>query len=143
GENPWWNDVLEHGQASPYARFFDIDWREKLVLPVLGEPLTAVLASGALKVELENGTPVITAYGEHRFPIRPEDRAGLDPTDDPDTLRSLLACQHYRLASWRTANDELNWRRFFTISELAGLRAEDPEVFEATHALYFRLYREG
>jgi (1->4)-alpha-D-glucan 1-alpha-D-glucosylmutase len=143
GENAWWNDVLERGEASPYARFFDIDWREKLVLPVLGEPLSAVLASGAIKVELVDGMPVITAYGEHRFPIREEDRAGLGRTDDRETLRSLLNRQHYRLASWRTANDELNWRRFFTISELAGLRAEDPEVFEATHALYFRLYREG
>jgi len=143
GENAWWNDVLEKGQSSPYARFFDIDWREKLVLPVLGEPLSAVLASGAIKVEMEDGVPVLTAYGEHRFPIREEDRAGLEPTRDPDALRALLDPQHYRLASWRTANDELNWRRFFTISELAGLRAEDPEVFEATHALYFRLYREG
>jgi len=143
GENAWWNDVLARGEASPYARFFDIDWREQLVLPVLGEPLSAVLASGAIRLEVENGAPVIAAYGEHRFPIREEDRGGLTPGDDPATLRALLDRQHYRLASWRTANDELNWRRFFTISELAGLRAEDPAVFEATHALYFRLYGEG
>ncbi|RDE04750.1 malto-oligosyltrehalose synthase [Sphingomonas aracearum] len=143
GENAWWNDVLEKGEASDYARFFDIDWREKLVLPVLGEPLPAVLASGALKVEEQDGTLFLTAYGEHRFPIRAEDRAGLQPTDDREAIGDLLDRQHYRLASWRTANDALNWRRFFTISELAGLRAEDPAVFEATHALYSRLYGEG
>lgn len=143
GENPWWNDVLEKGQASPYARFFDIDWRERLVLPVLGEPLPATLEQGALQVEMRDGAPVLTAYGEHRFPIRAEDRDGWRPGNDRQALRALLDRQHYRLASWRVANDELNWRRFFTISELAGLRAEDPQVFEATHALYFRLYREG
>jgi (1->4)-alpha-D-glucan 1-alpha-D-glucosylmutase len=64
------------------------------------------------------------------------------PRPDPEALRRLLDCQHYRLASWRTANDALNWRRFFTISELAGLRTEDPDVFEAVHALIFRLYGE-
>jgi (1->4)-alpha-D-glucan 1-alpha-D-glucosylmutase len=143
GENPWWNDVLEKGQASSYARFFDIDWSGKLVLPVLGEPLTAALDNRQVRIELENGAPVLTAYGEHRFPIREEDRAGLAATDDPATVRALLERQHYRLASWRVANDELNWRRFFTISELAGLRAEDPAVFEATHALPIRLYGEG
>lgn len=143
GDNAWWNDVLRHGEGSRYVRFFDIDWRDKLVLPVLGEPLSSVLADGAIRVEITDGTPVITAYGEHRFPVRDEDRDGLTQTDDPDMLRALLERQHYRLASWRTANDELNWRRFFTISELAGLRAEDPAVFEATHALYFRLYGEG
>ena len=63
-------------------------------------------------------------------------RAGTD-------IAALLERQHYRLGWWRTANDELNWRRFFTINDLAGLRVEDPAVFEATHALYFRLYGEG
>ncbi|MBU2289456.1 MAG: malto-oligosyltrehalose synthase [Gammaproteobacteria bacterium] len=143
GENVWWNDVLARGQASPYARFFDIDWREKLVLPVLGEPLGAALDNRQIRIEREDGAPVLTAYGEHRFPIREADRAGLAATDDPATIRALLDRQHYRLASWRVANDELNWRRFFTISELAGLRAVDPAAFEATHALPIRLYGEG
>ena len=54
-----------------------------------------------------------------------------------------LERQHYRLAWWRTAPDEINWRRFFDISDLAGLRVEDGVVFEAVHATIFRLYREG
>jgi len=58
-------------------------------------------------------------------------------------LHALLEQQHYRLAWWRTAADEINWRRFFEISELVGLRVEHDEVFEATHELVFRLYREG
>ena len=58
-------------------------------------------------------------------------------------LHRLLQRQHYRLAWWRTAGDEINWRRFFEINELVGMRVELPEVFEATHALLFRLYADG
>ncbi len=139
GENAWWNDVLTYGEGSEFARYFDIDWREKLVLPILGDPLAETLASGVLKVEQNDGRYVLEAYGEHRLPIRDEDQA----TAPIDNIAALIDRQHYRLASWRVANDELNWRRFFTINDLAGVRAEDPVVFEATHALYFRLYAEG
>lgn len=137
GTNPWWTDVLRHGQASDYAALFDIDWSRPILLPVLGTPLAE--ARDALAVEQHEGRWWITAYGEHRFPIRDADQA-----DAPDLpLATLLDRQHYRLAWWRIANDELNWRRFFAINELAGVRAEDPDVFERTHALYFRLYDEG
>ncbi|MGF6964099.1 (1-_4)-alpha-D-glucan 1-alpha-D-glucosylmutase [Paraburkholderia sp. WC7.3g] len=60
-----------------------------------------------------------------------------------DRLHRLIERQHFRLAWWRTASDEVNWRRFFDISTLAAVRVERPEVFEAVHALIFRLYREG
>jgi (1->4)-alpha-D-glucan 1-alpha-D-glucosylmutase len=60
-----------------------------------------------------------------------------------DRLHRLIERQHFRLAWWRTASDEVNWRRFFDISTLAGMRVERPEVFEAVHALIFRLYQEG
>ncbi|NKF23470.1 malto-oligosyltrehalose synthase [Solimonas marina] len=62
---------------------------------------------------------------------------------DRRLLHALLERQHWRLAWWRTAADEINWRRFFDVIELAGLRAEEPAVFEATHALIFRLYAQG
>lgn len=131
--NAWWNDVLAKGQASEHARVFDIDWSRPILLPVLGDTLPKALDNGDIAVEGDR----IVAYGEHRFPIRPEDRG------DTADLPTLLGRQHYRLASWRTANDLLNWRRFFTVNDLAGVRIEDPAVFEATHALYFRLYDEG
>ncbi|PQV46368.1 malto-oligosyltrehalose synthase [Paraburkholderia sp. BL21I4N1] len=60
-----------------------------------------------------------------------------------DRLHRLIERQHFRLAWWRTASDEVNWRRFFDISTLAGVRVERPEVFDAVHALIFRLYQEG
>ena len=60
-----------------------------------------------------------------------------------DRLDELLSAQAYRLAYWRVAAEEINYRRFFDINELAALRMEDPEVFERTHALAFELLREG
>ncbi len=60
-----------------------------------------------------------------------------------DLLHALLEAQAYRLAFWRTAAEEINYRRFFDINELAGLRMEDPTVFEATHALVLRLVGAG
>ncbi|HEF4759997.1 TPA: malto-oligosyltrehalose synthase [Pseudomonas putida] len=58
-------------------------------------------------------------------------------------LHQLLERQSYRLASWRTAADDINWRRFFDINELGGLRVERPAVFEATHAKIFQLVADG
>ncbi|MFL9812945.1 malto-oligosyltrehalose synthase [Stutzerimonas sp. VN223-3] len=58
-------------------------------------------------------------------------------------LHGLLERQNYRLASWRTAGDDINWRRFFDINELGGLRVERPVVFEETHEKIFELISEG
>lgn len=60
-----------------------------------------------------------------------------------DLLHELLEAQAYRLAYWRTAFDEINYRRFFDINQLAALRMEDPRVFTATHGLILRLVAEG
>ena len=160
-ENPWWSDVLQHGQASRYATFFDIDWnsadpalRGKVLAPFLGDPYGEVLRSGAITLARNDdaGAPVIR-YFDNRFPIRDEDHAAIAASSpdehDPATeagrarLHALLERQYYRLASWRTAGDEINWRRFFDINSLAALRIEDDAVFEATHATLLRLYSEG
>jgi (1->4)-alpha-D-glucan 1-alpha-D-glucosylmutase len=58
-------------------------------------------------------------------------------------LHELLEAQSYRLSYWRTASHEINYRRFFDINTLAGLRVEDPDVFAATHELLTRLIREN
>lgn len=70
---------------------------------------------------------------------------GYDPTQPQgfERLHQLLERQSYRLASWRTAADDINWRRFFDVNELGGLRVERPTVFEATHAKIFELIAEG
>jgi malto-oligosyltrehalose synthase len=139
--NAWWLDVLAHGQASRYAPYFDIDWnaedealRGKVLLPVLGKPLREALEAGELAREPDGLT---VRYFEQRFPL-----AAAADTDDVE-LGTLLSRQHYRLACWRVANDEINWRRFFDINDLAGLRMEHGQAFEDVHALTFRLYAEG
>jgi len=136
--NPWWFDVLRHGPQSRYAPYFDIDWtaedeglRGKVLLPVLGKPLREATAAGELKIEGDE-----VRYFEHRFPLRPDGDASAP-------LPELLARQHYRLASWRIADDAINWRRFFDINELVALRMEHLPAFEDSHALIFRLYAEG
>ena len=83
------------------------------------------------------------ARGNHAAIANDLARFAADTPDGTARLHALLERQHYRLAWWRTAAEEINWRRFFDINALAGLRVELPHVFEATHALIFRLYAEG
>ena len=144
-DNAWWLDVLEKGRASPYARYFDIDWsRGKLLLPVLGKHYGEALEAGELKLENKGGRWSVR-YFDHRFPLNAKSTRALKPgaVKDPLALHRLLEQQHYRLAYWRVASDEINYRRFFEITDLAGVRVEDRTVFEATHALICRLAKRG
>ncbi len=70
---------------------------------------------------------------------------GYDPATDVgrERLHRLLERQNYRLAWWRAATDEINWRRFFDVNGLAGVRQEVPSVFDDTHRTILRLYAEG
>jgi (1->4)-alpha-D-glucan 1-alpha-D-glucosylmutase len=230
-ENIWWNDVLENGPSSPYANYFDIAWqasprpglRDRVLLPLLGEPYGQVLEAGQIRLNYEAGIFVLY-YFEHRLPLAPcswnrilsRDVDKLEATlgkESPhfqeyqsiltavrnlpgrtetsaeriaerqrekevikrrlatltegcaevrdhlaavvalyngkpgephsfDPLDELLDDQAYRLSSWRVASDEINYRRFFDINELAALRMERSEVFAATHTLIFQLLRE-
>ncbi|MHB9858237.1 malto-oligosyltrehalose synthase [Streptomyces sp. YIM S03343] len=124
-------EVLREGPGSPYARWFDIDWPAqdgRVLLPVLGGPLGAELD------RLEVDGDVLRHY-DQTFPLR----AGTEGLPLP----RLLDAQWYRLAWWRLARTELNYRRFFSISELIGVRVEDPEVFDATHGKILQLLDEG
>ena len=230
--NPWWHDVLENGPASVYAGYFDIAWqaptrpalRDRVLLPVLGEPYGAVLEAGQLRIGFEAGAFAVH-YFEHRFPLDPCSYAVIlghdlqelqqalgasDPavleyqsiltalghlpahvdtapekvaerrrekevikrrlaalTDSSGAMRAfvertlvvfngrpgeshsfdlldkLLNNQAYRLSYWRVASDEINYRRFFDVNDLAALSMERAEVFEAAHELIFRLLRNG
>lgn len=155
-DNAMWLDLLKKGRASRYANWFDIDFDEsdpvlagRIHAPFLGEPLQEALALG--KIELVDDPMregFALRYGEHLFPIRAEDESGIRGSDlrsyrDVEVLQSLLERQHYRLDFWRSASDRLNWRRFFEITQLAGMRMEVPQAFEAAHRLAFALYEEG
>jgi (1->4)-alpha-D-glucan 1-alpha-D-glucosylmutase len=215
-DNQWWMDVLEWGQDSHFAKFFDIDWqgsdpawRGKVLLPVLGEAFGDTVMSGALKLTFEPQLGTFSIwYGEHRFPIRPADygtiikrvaipeiqqyvtafdalnqsgikrpsrrshAAGLKAelaqavVNKPELVAAfetaaasfsgtpgdreswadyvrLIEKQNYRLTSWRLASDEINYRRFFDINDLAGIRVEDDDLFELMHRMLARLVAQG
>ena len=160
-DNAWWLDVLTYGRGSRFAHFFDIDWEPddpaligKVLLPTLGATYGETLKSGDLKITHEGKRGGLAVrYGDNLFPLRPEDRYeietnGLDAydvaTEDGLTrFHVLLEKQNWRLAHWMVAGDEINWRRFFDVNELAGLRVADPAVFEATHELLLNLYADG
>jgi len=219
-DNPWWNDVLAWGERSPYAKFFDIDWRPlrpdlhgKVLVPFLGDHYGRVLENGELRVQFDAGAGTFAvAYYANRFPLAPAstapilrraagdvpalralanafaaarsgahderrvravrrrvralehdlaehardaqvraaiERACASFTADPedahsgDALDELLGSQHYRLAFWRVAVDDINYRRFFDINDLAGIRVEDAEVLAQTHRLVFEMIGDG
>ncbi|THF85904.1 malto-oligosyltrehalose synthase [Deinococcus sp. KSM4-11] len=225
GHNPYWEDVLTHGQASRYAHFFDISWQPlkraldgKVLLPVLGDQYGRVLERRELVLE-RDGATFHLRYWERRLPISPKSLSTLlagaserlparttdlmraelasiarsvanlprstalhltdddreeraqemevmtrrlaalldgsramrealdgvlaDLNADPAQLDVLVAEQNYRLASWKVASEEINYRRFFDINDLAALRMEDWRVFEWAHATLFDLLRDG
>ncbi len=136
-DNPWWFDVLEKGEASPYAEFFDVNWESrKVLLPILGRPYGEVLENSELVVRIENGRPVLQYY-EQKLPLAAgAENLSLEPVDQ------VLSRQHYRLAFWRKASDAINYRRFFDISDLVSLRSEKDNVFQATHDYTLTLVKD-
>jgi (1->4)-alpha-D-glucan 1-alpha-D-glucosylmutase len=211
-DNPWWLDVLEWGEASPYAAAFDIDWdllpyraRGGVLLPILGSSYRDALEGGEIELRFDAQDGSFSAwYFDHRLPIAPQryseilativDHADAKDTDvgrrilalasrhkglrQPDrdeapafkaelaripgaatligqglaayragpdrpaqtlALHHLLERQHYKVAHWRLASSDINYRRFFDINTLAGLRMEDARTFAAIHPLVARL----
>ncbi|MDQ0673660.1 (1-_4)-alpha-D-glucan 1-alpha-D-glucosylmutase [Pseudarthrobacter siccitolerans] len=130
-QNPWWWSLLKEGQGSPYADAFDVEWDlagGKIRLPMLG-------SDGDLdKLEIKDGE---LRYYDHRFPIAE------GTYSDGDSPQEVHSRQHYELIGWRRADAELNYRRFFAVTTLAGIRVENPRVFEEAHAEVGRWSREG
>jgi len=125
-ENPPWWDVLRHGRDSAYASWFDIDWsRPRILLPVLGDDAVLSLEDGELR------------YYEHRFPLAP------GSWSEGEDAEQVHARQHYELVHHSRGNAELSYRRFFAVTTLAGVRVEDEQVFEATHALVRQWVERG
>ncbi|MBD3688814.1 malto-oligosyltrehalose synthase [Nanchangia anserum] len=134
--------VLKRGKDSPYANWFDVDMDQPILMPILGARIGQVIANQELRVvhreiptEPERGKQWLLTYYDHVFPIA-------EGTQDLP-LAVLVERQHYRLAHWKVADEELNYRRFFDVGTLAAIRVEDPEVFRDTHALLLELYDAG
>jgi len=233
GDNAWWLDVLENGESSIYASFFDIDWQPlkeelhgKVLVPVLSDHYGVVLESGDLKLVFHPQRGEFdVSYFEHRFPVDPRDYPRIlqrcadplaaslgeqkpdlldfqsliaafshlparqeiskdriaernrdkeihkrrlaelcsrspeivacvlrvvtsingNPADPAsfEELHELIKAQTFRLANWRVASDDVNYRRFFDTNDLAAIRMENEAVFEATHRLVLSLMKDG
>lgn len=187
-DNAYWDSLLEWGEDSPHAHWFDVDWRApglegKVLVPFLGTSCAEALAEGALELRLDKaGRLAIWAHDTHRLPICPRDYAMIldlagspladdfaairdaAPQDhrwqemqarlaaqgadlavfkDPSRLAAVMSVQHWRAAKFNLDADAINYRRFFTISDLAAVRVECPRVFRETHGLVLRLLNEG
>ena len=126
-QNAWWWDVLTHGRASAYSSYFDIDWdldHGRIVLPVLGS---------------DDDISELTVDGDH---LRLGERVWpIAPGTGDGTGSQVHDRQHYKLIGWK--NNVCGYRRFFSITSLAGLRQEDPAVFSASHTEVGRWFSEG
>lgn len=126
-QNAWWWDVLSHGARSSYATYFDIDWEldpnRRIVLPVLGSDsdIADLVVDGD-----------VLRLGDREWPVAPGTGGGSGP--------EVHDRQHYRLIGWQ--NNLCGYRRFFSITSLAGLRQEDRAVFDATHVEVKRWFDE-
>jgi (1->4)-alpha-D-glucan 1-alpha-D-glucosylmutase len=141
-QNAAWWDVLTSGRHSAFADWFDIEWETadnpgKVVVPVLGVPLGEAVANGEVRFS-DDGTRI--TYYDHEVPVRPGTKAD---GDGPEAVLATLDRQAYRLSHWRVAGEELNYRRFFDVTTLAGVRVEDPEVFDTTHRLIVQQVKDG
>lgn len=142
----------------------------KVLLPILGDDYGQVLERGELVLAHERGAGGapgrwLVRYFEHRVPVSPESvpshlqaaasdeevmsstldeaLAAFNAPDNRDALHALFEAQAWRLAHWRCAADEINYRRFFDVNELAALRTEREDVFKASHALALDLAAQG
>ncbi len=149
-ENPWWWELLRDGADGPHAHRFDVEWpagHERVLLPVVGDDdlrpdgtianLTMVAPGSTAGASAE---PVETTqwelhYHDNRFPV-----ASGTEGEDPQEVH---ARQHYELVGWRRGDAELNYRRFFTITTLAGIRVEEADVFADSHAEIERWFDDG
>ncbi|WEK04379.1 MAG: malto-oligosyltrehalose synthase [Candidatus Devosia phytovorans] len=161
--NPLWLDVLKHGKTSRYADWFDIDWmppcdalKGKILVPFLGKSHAQCLADGDFELRADADGLSVWAHGEHKLPLSPETEkslqqhygsteatiAALSGPSGRAALDELMAAQHWRAAHYATAGDEINYRRFFVNSDLAGIRVDRPDVFAHSHQLILQLIED-
>ena len=126
----WWWDLLTHGRQSRYAEAFDVDWQfgdGRVRIPVLGDEPHP-------EFEIVEGE---LAYFDNRFPIAP------GTAEDGASANEVHRRQNYELINWRRADAELNYRRFFAVNTLAGIRVEIPRVFDESHEEIIRWITDG
>lgn len=141
--NLWWWDLLRLGRSSRHALAFDVDPRlsdGRVRLPILGSSLAEVLSADEIVVDTtpaDDAPDGTLSYFDHVLPLAP------GSGELADDLPALLDAQHYELRFWEDQNTDLDYRRFFAVSELAGIRVEIPDVFEESHREIARWITDG
>lgn len=132
--NPYWWDVLLHGQDSQYADWFDIQWTQSKVTVVVDQPTsTATLTTNPATNE-----PALK-IGSSIYPVSPATLQSHNP-HDPQTI---LAAQNYTCIEHHDATRTLNYRRVNADSHAATIRVNDPHVFAETHRELARWFHTG
>ncbi|MCY1157383.1 MAG: treY [Citricoccus sp.] len=160
-DNAWWWDLLKHGRASKYAMAFDIDWAagdSRIWLPVLGDGTEDDPEAELSKLRIVDGE---LHYYDNVYPLAPGTEeaaraavasqsvdattgpAGGERSEEERLARAVHDLQNYRLMPWREADENLNYRRFFAVNSLAGVRVEIPRVFAETHREILSWVRDG
>jgi (1->4)-alpha-D-glucan 1-alpha-D-glucosylmutase len=148
--NPWWDDVLKHGPFSRFADFFDIRVPRGepfcVHLCSLARPYGAALEAGELSLEVIGSEPRVKHY-ENSWPLAPSSLDSLlverAMQGDKESLDAILRRQYYLLHGWKLSGELTNYRRFFDIDSLVGIRVESPEVVTATHARIQQMIAKG
>lgn len=149
-QNPWWWDVLTLGRDSRYAEAFDVDWDfggGRIRVPILGAHIDEVITAGDVSIDpaATDLAPegVVRFYGEHVLPLAPGSVGRGEALEDPLVIRGIVHRQHWEAIFWRREAAELNYRRFFAVTTLTGVRVEIPWVFDQTHVEVLRWIRDG
>jgi malto-oligosyltrehalose synthase/4-alpha-glucanotransferase len=152
-QNQWLMDLLEFGQHSKFAHFFDVDWdhpqlKGKLMVATVSAPTEQLISEKELVVERKDDKFVLSVEGQ----LLPINKASLEkflPSGDPesingdvDTLQQLLNMQHYQLANWADTDHLINYRRFFTVNQLISLNIQHKDVFDEFHAKTLEFVRD-
>ena len=146
-------DVWKKGEESVYASFFDIDWGH----PLFGGRLLVPLLDRSLQQAIDDGLFQLLPGGEIgiwnlRFPLNERSRQWIGDEDplhlaalsrDLPLIQNLLGMQHYLLAPYYGASREINYRRFFSINSLIGLRMDNERVFTEYHRLPLEWLQKG
>jgi (1->4)-alpha-D-glucan 1-alpha-D-glucosylmutase len=160
-ENDLWLDVLKYGEKSRFADWFDINWHPsepslqgKVLVPFLGTSIGEALAEGKIELRYDEPTDEFSIWAEstHKLPVDPQtysligDKtqfAAFNTSSGRTRLLQLMDMQHWRLARYSAAADDINYRRFFIVSDLAAIRIEREDVFDHVHRLTFELVAAG
>jgi len=145
-ENPHVADVMRFGRESRFAPLFDIDWqRGPLHFPVLDANPEDLLRAGHIAFSGTTDEPALSIY-DRRYPLRrceATDQLAAGTALDEAELARLLDSQHWTIGHWHRSADRIVHRRFFNVTDLIGVRQEDPEVFDFTHRWIIEQVRAG